>query len=50
MALIQGLTFGPKRKGRCSYLLHNQNPYFFQDLDLNKIQKIIKCEATTTGR
>ena len=24
-------------------------PYFFQDLDLSKIQKIIKCEAITTG-
>jgi len=50
MAQIQGLTLGPKRKGRCSFLLHNQKPYFFQDRDLNKIQKIIKCEATTTGR
>jgi hypothetical protein len=24
-------------------------PYFFQDLDLSKIEKIIKCEAITTG-
>jgi hypothetical protein len=49
LALIQGLTLGPKRGGRCSYLPHGPNPYFFQDLDLIKIQKIIKCETSTKG-
>jgi hypothetical protein len=33
----------------CVSLLQSSRPYFFQDLDLIKIQKIIKCEAMTNG-